>query len=79
MDNFFQSPVTINTQGDNANTILISERINNSGALVETLIGLTIHDAGYYNSDENDAEGDTTSKPKVELLTLAMKICNKNY
>ena len=38
-------------------------------ALAETLKGLiidsTINDAGYYNSDENDAEGDPKSDPKV--------------
>ena len=33
MDNFCQSLVTTNTQGENANTILTSERPNNPDAL----------------------------------------------
>ena len=49
MDNFCQSPVTTNTQRDNANAILTSERINNSDALAETLKRLTINNAVYYN------------------------------
>ena len=50
MDNFCQSPVTANTQGENANIILTSDRINNLDALAETLKGQTldstINDAG---------------------------------
>ena len=63
--------------------------MNNSNALAETLKGLTINNAGYYNSDENDSESDPASDPKVvthtserkkgKLLTLATEICNKNY
>ena len=69
MDNFYQSPVTTNTQGDNVNAILTSERINTSDDLAKTLKGLTINDAGYYNSDKNDSEGDPASNPKVDTHT----------
>ena len=89
MDTFCQSPVTTNTQGDNANTILTSERIKNSAVLAKMLKVLTINDDAYYNSDENYAEGNPASDPKVDthtsdgrkgkLLTLATEICNKNY
>ena len=47
VDTFIHTPVTPNTQGENKNVILISERINNSDDLAETLKGLTINDAGY--------------------------------
>ena len=30
---------------------------------------MTINDAGYYNSDKNDAEGDPASNPKVYTHT----------
>ena len=69
MDTFCQSPITTNTQGENTNAILTSERINNSDALEETLKVLTINNTGYYNSDENDAEGDPESDPKVATPT----------
>ena len=36
MDTFCQSPVTINTQGQNENTIFTSERRNTSDILAET-------------------------------------------
>ena len=65
MDTFCQYPVTTSTQGDNVNTILTSKKLNNSDALAETLKGLTIKDAGYYNSEKNDAEGDPASDTKV--------------
>ena len=81
MDTFWQSTITTITQGENANEVLTSERINNSDALVKTLKMLTINDTGYYNSEKNDAEGDPESNPKVathtsyrkkiKLLTLA--------
>ena len=64
-DTFCQAPVTPNTQGENANEILTSERLNNLDALAETLKGLIINEAVYYNSEKNDAEGDPTSNPKV--------------
>ena len=58
-----------NTKGENANTILTSERLNNSDALAETLKGLTINDSGYYNLDKNDAKGNPASDPKVATNT----------
>ena len=69
MGTFCQFPFTTNTQGENVNAILTSSRINHSYALVETLKGLTIKNAGYYNSDENDAEFNTESYPKVDTHT----------
>ena len=50
-DTFSQRPVTPNTQGENENAILTSERLNNSDVLEEMLKGLKINDAGYYESD----------------------------
>ena len=73
MDTFYQSPVTPNTQGENANAILTSEKINNSNPLVETLKGLTINDAGNYNSEKNHAEGDPASNPTVATHTSDVK------
>ena len=35
MDNLCQPPVTTNTHGENSNTILTSERLNNLDALAE--------------------------------------------
>ena len=64
MDNFCQSTITTNKQGENANLILTSERIYNSGVLAEMLKGLKINDTGYYNSDKNDAEGDPAKQSK---------------
>ena len=69
MVTFCQSPVTTNTKGQNANTILTSQRINNLDTLAETLKVLTINDAGYYNSGKNYAEGDPASNPKVATHT----------
>ena len=69
MDTFSPYPVMTNTQGENANTILTSDRLNNSDMLEEILKVLTINDAGYYNSDKNDSEGDPTSDPKVATHT----------
>ena len=57
MHTFCQSPVTTNTQRNNAN--IPNERRITSDILVETLKRLMIHstinDSGYYNSDEDDA------------------------
>ena len=91
MDNFSKTPAMTNKKIENKNTILTSEKRNNSGALAEALKGLTINDAGYYESDSanvNDAKGDLASNPKVathtsdgkkrKLQTLAKDICNKN-
>ena len=56
-DTFYQSPVTTNTQINNA----------------ETLKGLTLHstinDSAYYNLDEDDAESDPKSDPLVDNHT----------
>ena len=41
--------------------------------LAETLKVLTINDAGYYNSDEDYAEGDTVSYPKGATYTSDKK------
>ena len=46
-DNFCQTPITPNTQGDNEKMILESERLNNPDAMAETLKGLTFNDAVY--------------------------------
>ena len=73
IDTLCQSPVTTNTQGENANAILTSERRNNSDALAETIKGLTIdliiNDSAYYISDEDDAEGDPKSNSLVDTYT----------
>ena len=49
MDILCQSPVRNNRQGENANAIITSERINKLDALEEPLKGLTINDAVYSN------------------------------
>ena len=90
MDNFSQTPVTPNTQGESENMILTSEMQNNSDALAETFKGLTINNTGYYESDSanaNYAEGDPASDPKLatytsdgkkeRFWTLATEICKK--
>ena len=69
MDTFCHSLVKTNTQGENANTILTNERINNSDALAEPLRGLIIKIAGYYNSEKNDAEGGLSSSSNVDTHT----------
>ena len=84
MDNFCQSPVTNNTQRNNANMIFISERQNNLDVLSETLkvltIDSTIKNSVYYNSDKHDAEGnrndaerDPKSYPLVSTHTSDKK------
>ena len=73
VNNFCQMPVTPNTQGDNENTILTSERLNNSDALAETFKRLTINNAGYYYSDNNDAKGNPTIDSKVATHTCDRK------
>ena len=48
--------------------ILTSQKQNNLDALEETLKGLKTNDAGYYESDSenaNDAKGDPASDPNV--------------
>ena len=52
--------------------ILTSEKQNKPYALAETLKGLTINDARYYESDPvnaNDSKGNPTSDPKVATHT----------
>ena len=69
MDTFSQ---TYNTQRENENTILTSEKIDKSDALVETLKWLAINEAGYYESDlvnSNDAKFDPASDPKISTCT----------
>ena len=62
--NFCQTPIMPNTQGENENAILKSERLNDSDAVAEMLKGLTINDAEYYESDKNDTKGDPASDPR---------------
>ena len=73
MDNFYQSPVTTNTQGDNSKVILTSERLNNLDALSETLkvltLDSTVDNSAYYNSDKNDAEDEPKRNPLVDTHT----------
>ena len=73
MDDFCQSPVTTNTQGENANTIFTSERRNTLDMLAETIkvftIDSTINDSAYYDSDKDDAENDSKSDPLVAAHT----------
>ena len=52
--NFSQTFVTPNTQGDNENKTLKSEKRNKLDALAETLKGLTINDSGYHESDSDE-------------------------
>ena len=68
METFSQTFITPNTQGENENRILTSEKRNKLDAQVETLKGSTINDSGYYESESvnaNDGKGDPESNPKV--------------
>ena len=68
MNTFSNTPDTPNTQGENKNTILTSERLDKLDALAETLDNLIINDAGYYESDStnaNYAKGDPASDPEI--------------
>ena len=72
MDNFSQTPVMPNTQGENENTTLTSEKKNKQDALAETLKGLKTNDAGYYGSDSanaNEARGNPASDQKLATHT----------
>ena len=63
---------TSNTQRENANKILTSEKVDKSDALAETLKGSKINDAGYYESDlanMNGAKGDPTSDLRMDTHT----------
>ena len=70
--NFSQTFVTPNTQGDNENKTLKSEKRNKLDALAETLKGLTINDSGYHESD-SDEKGDPAGDPKVATHTSDKK------
>ena len=57
-----------NTQRENANAILKSEKLDKLDELAETLKELTINDTGYYLSDSanaNDAKGYPASNQKI--------------
>ena len=70
MDTFYQTPVMPNTQGENANEILTSKRLNNLDALAEILKGLIFNNNGYYKSDKNAAKGNHARNPKVATHTI---------
>ena len=73
MDTFSQ---TSNTQIENENKILTSEKRDKSDALAEILKGLTINDARYYESDSsnaNDAKGDPASDLNIATPTSDRK------
>ena len=74
MDTFCQSPVTINTQINNAN--IPNERQISSDILAETLKGFkiltlhsTINDSTYYNLEKYDAESNPKNDPLVATHT----------
>ena len=75
MDNFcHQSPVTTNSQGEIAN--MTNERQISSDIWAERIKGFNaltiqskIKDSAYYNSEEDDAESDPNSDPKVATHT----------
>ena len=56
-DTFIQTPVTPNTQGENENAILTSEKLDKLDVLAETLNNLTINNAGYYKSGKSNVNG----------------------
>ena len=74
MDNFCQSPVTTNIQGNIAN--FPNERRISSDIMRETIKGFKgltidsiINNSAYYHSEEDEAEGDPNSDPKVATHT----------
>ena len=76
IDTFSQTTVTSNTQGDNKNLILTSEKQNTSDAPAEKIKGLTINDTGYYESDSEKANGANVNPardPKVAIHTSNIK------
>ena len=76
MDTFSQ---TSNTQIENENTILTSEKQDKSDALVEMLKRLTINDTGYYESEsanKNGTKSDPASAPKISTHTSDRKKIN---
>ena len=92
MDNFCLSPVTTNIQGKIAN--VPNERQISSNIMEETIKGFkvltldsTINDSAYYHLEEDDAENDPNSDPKVATHTNDRKkrkvtdtdTTNRNY
>ena len=72
MDNFCRSPVTPNTQGENENIILTSEKRNNLDALAETLKELqsmTLYIINQTQKNLNDAKDDPARNPRVATCT----------
>ena len=73
MDTFSQ---IFNTQRENENTILTSEKLETLDTLSETLKMLTINNAGYYESNSlnvNGAKGDPESDPKIATHIMTIK------
>ena len=67
---------TSNTQRENANVILTSEKLDKSDDLAETLNYLTINDAEYYVSDSenaNDSKDNPARYPKTVTHTSDKK------
>ena len=67
---------TSNTQIENTNAIMTSEKLEKSNELTETFKYLTINDAEYYASDSanaNNENGDTEINPKTVTHTSDRK------
>ena len=79
MDTFYHpSPATTNIQGEISN--VTNERRISSEILEETIKGFngltiqsTINNSGYYNSEEDYAESDPNSDPKLDTPTSDRK------
>ena len=65
-DNFSQTP---NTQRDNSNSILTSEKLDKLEEMTETLKDLTINNAEYYVSDSENVN-DTKDNPASDTKTV---------
>ena len=79
VDTFSQ---TSNTQRDSKNIILKSDKLDKLDTMVETLKGLTINNAEYYESDSanaNDAKGNPASDPKIATHTSDGKKIKVTY
>ena len=68
VDTLSHTPITPNTQGENENAILTSERLDKSDSLAEMLNNLTVNDVGYYESDSENANH-PGSDPEVAIHT----------
>ena len=83
MDNLFHwSSATTNTKGEIKN--VTNERQISSDIMAETInwfngftIQSTINDSAYYDSEENDAESDPNSDPKVATHTTKRNYLHK--